>query len=142
MAESRSRKVSVIIFLFAVFIMLAIFTGGWIYRMYATQTELAEKRTFSAVECGKYYFSLKQDSIVYDNSTVYFEIQNTIGATIDLIVVESGLEKRELNVSIAQGTTQPVSLNMSVTNWILVYPVGCRETNFRNISFEPNYYYS
>jgi len=138
MIERRSRKISTLIFMFAIFIMLVAFTAGWIYRMYSQQTAYSESKTFATVECGKYYYNIKPGSVIYENGTLYFEIENNIGADIGSIVVESMTEKKSIDLGgLSQGLVQPVSLPIEVVEWVLVYPQGCRGANFKNLSFEP-----
>jgi hypothetical protein len=138
MAETRSRKVSILIFLFAVFILLAVFTGSWLYRMYKEQTDFSERKTLATVECGRYYFTIDPKSVLYENGTMYFEIENTLGADIGTIIVKSASEEKEVALGgLGQGTVMPVQIPIAVTEWVQVYPKGCEGVNFRNISFEP-----
>jgi hypothetical protein len=133
--ERRSRKISTILFLFAIFILLAVFTGTWIYRMYLEQTRYSEEKTLATVECGKYYFSIDPKTVNYEAGTLYFEIENTLGAEIATIVVQSANDRNEVNISLGQGTVMPVSIPMEVVEWVMVYPKGCSGINFKNISF-------
>jgi len=138
MVEARSRKMSTLIFLFAVFILLAIFTGSWMYKMFKDQTAYSEQKTLATVECGRYYFSIRPESVLYENGTLYFEIENTLGADIKMVTVESKAESRELDLGgLSQGTVLPVSVQIGVSEWVLVYPKGCRGVNFRNLTFLP-----
>jgi hypothetical protein len=135
MADTRSKKISVLIFLFAIFVLLVVMTASWIFRVYHDQTAFSEQRTFATIECGRYYFDIKPESVSYDNGTLYFEMENTLGKDIDNIVVESSTERKEVSIALSQGVVQPVSLPIEVTGWVLVYPVGCEDVNFRNLSF-------
>jgi hypothetical protein len=138
MVERRSKKLSVVIFLFAIFILLVAFTAAWIYRMYQEQTAYSESRTLATVECSKYYFDVKPESVLYEDGVLYFEIENTLGAEILSIVVKSMNEAKEVDLGgLGQGTMQPVSLPIEVVEWVLVYPTGCEGVNFQNLSFEP-----
>ncbi|MBN1544354.1 hypothetical protein JW898_02725 [Candidatus Woesearchaeota archaeon] len=139
MVESRSKKISVLIFLFAIFILLVVVTGSWLYRMYTEQTAYSESRTLATVECSRYYYSIDPGSVLYENGTLYFEISNTLGADISTIVVESTGGQKEVDVSgLGQGATFPVSVRIDVVEWAVVYPSGCKGVNFKNLSFEPN----
>lgn len=137
MADTRSNKRNVLIFLFSIAILLIVMTASWTFRVYQDQTAFSEQRTLATIECGRYYFDIKPESVSYDNGTLYFEIENTLGKDIDNIVVESSTERQEINIALSQGMVQPVSLPIKVTGWVLVYPVGCEDVNFRNLSFEP-----
>jgi flagellar basal body-associated protein FliL len=138
MAEARSKKVSVLIFLFAIFILLAVFTAVWLYNMYKQQTSFSERQTLATVECGRYYFAIDPKSVLYENSTLYFEIENTLGADINAIMVKSATQEKEVALNgLSQGTVMPVSVPLEVAEWVLVYPKGCAGVNFRNITFLP-----
>ncbi len=138
MVESRSHKMSTLIFLFGIFILLAVVTAGWLYRMYTEQTAYSERSTLATVECSRYYFSIDPDTVSYNNGTLYFELRNTLGAQIDTMVVETSTQQKEVEVNLAQDTIQPVSLPIEVVEWAVIYPLGCEGTNFKNLSFEPN----
>ena len=136
MVERRSRKISVLIFLFAIFVLLVVMTASWIYKVYVEQTAYSEKRTFATIECGRYYFDIKPESVEYENGTLYFEVRNTLGKDISSLVVESSTESKMVSVDLTQGSVQPVSLPIKVAGWVMVYPEGCEGVNFRNLSFE------
>jgi len=137
MAEARSRKISILIFLFALFILLSVFTGSWIVKMYKEQTSFSEKKTLKTVECGRYYYTIKSESVIYENGTLYFEIENTLGSDIASIGIESMNDRKEVLLGLGQGMSLPVSVPIDVAGWVMVYPTGCEGINFRNLSFEP-----
>jgi hypothetical protein len=139
MVERRSHRISVLIFLFAVFVLLVAFTASWIYRMYQEQTAYSESRTLATVECSRYYFSINQESILYEDGMLYFEIKNTLGTDIDTIVVQSSTEKKEVTLGgLGQGIDQAVNIPLEAVGWAMVYPKGCEGVNFRNITFGQN----
>ena len=138
MVDSRSKKMSVLIFLFGIFVVLVAVTAGWLYKMYTEQTAFSEASTLATVECSKYYFRVQADSVSYENGTLYFEIESTLGSDIDSIVVQSMNEKKQVDVYLTQGIVQPVSLPIEVVEWVMVSPVGCEGVNFKNLSFAPN----
>lgn len=138
MAVRRSKKISVLIFLFAIFIVLVAVTAGWLFKMYTEQTAYSEASTMATVECSKYYFRIDPDSVAYSEGTLYFEMENTLGADMDSIVVQSVNEKKQVDVYLTQGIVQPVSLPIEVIEWVMVSPAGCEGVNFQNLSFAPN----
>lgn len=138
MVHSRSKKISVMIFLLAIFIMLVVMTAGWIYKMYREQTSFTNTRTLATVECGKYYFDIDESTVSYQDGQLYFEIENTLGSKIETILVESGSSKVSVDIGLSQGAIYPVSIPINISTSLAVYPEGCKEVNFRNISFEPN----
>ena len=139
MVEGRAKKMSVMIFLMAVFIMLLVMTGAWIYRMYSEQTSFAQARTLAAIECGNYYFDIDETTVTYDGEILYFEIKNTLGGKIETIIVESGPSKVSVDIGLTSGTTYPVSIPFELYGTsLMIYPEGCEDVNFKNVSFEPN----
>lgn len=139
MVEGRAKKMSVMIFLLAVFIMLVVMTGAWVYKVYSEQTTFTQERTFAAVECGKYYFDIDESTVQYEDGQLFFEFENTLGDKIQTIIVESGLSKVSVDIGLVPGTTYPVSIPLELSGTSLkVYPEGCGDVNFKNISFEPN----
>ena len=136
MVERRSNKISVLIFLFAIFLLLVAVTASWIYKIYNEQTAYSEARTIATIECGRYYYDIKEETVSYDTGTLYFEVGNNLGKDIDSIMVKSRTETKEITIDLGRGTVQPVSVPIEVSGWVMVYPVGCEGINFRNISFE------
>ncbi|MFC1742269.1 hypothetical protein ACFL3V_07075 [Nanoarchaeota archaeon] len=138
MVDRRSKKISLLVFLAAIFVLLVAFTAGWIYRIYTAQTEYSERHTIATVECGRYFFKVYPESVLYENGTLYFEIENTIGASLQTIVVESVSQKKSVDLGdLGLGTVQPVTVDLEVIEWVMVYPMGCAGVNFQNLSFEP-----
>lgn len=135
----RSKKFSTLIFLFAIFVVLAAFLGSWLYNIYQDQTQYSKEQTMSAVECGRFYFNVKPEDVSYDNGTLTLLVENTIGQEIKQLTVESALETHKLNVTgLINGAMVPVKVGIRMTDWIYVYPSQCRGINFKNISFLPN----
>jgi len=137
MVDRRSKKISVLIFLFGIFAILVAVTAGWLYKVYTEQTAYSEQSTLATVECSRYYFKIDPDSVMYENGTLYFEARNTLGADVDVLVLESATDMKEVAVSLSQGLTIPVSVDIDIVEWVTVYPVGCKGVNFQNLSFEP-----
>jgi hypothetical protein len=69
---------------------------------------------------------------------LYFGITND-GAALKGIVVDSGIEAVKVDLGgLSSGAEYPVSVQINITGGVMVYPEGCKEVNFKNISFEPN----
>jgi uncharacterized protein YpmB len=137
MIERRAKRISVLIFLFAVFIMLVVFSVSWVYKIYKEQTKFTEENTYSTVECSKYYFSINPGTVTYEGTTLSFDIKNTLGDELDTIIVESPYGQKEAKVQLSQGLSQPVVVDLQIDSWFIVYPKDCRNANFKNVSFEP-----
>ena len=138
MVTERSKKISTTIFLFAIFVVLAVFTGGWLYNTYTEQIAFSESSSDATVKCGKYYFDVDPDSVYYENKTLHLDIENTFGAELKTIIIDAGEERKEVNVGgIPSGTIYPVSVEISIVESVLVYPSGCETANFKKLTFEP-----
>lgn len=133
MPETRAMKISTFIFLLAVFIMLAVFMGGWLYKIYAENTNYSKLRTDEALNCNKYYYRIHQNTASYENGVLRFDIENYIGAEFKTLVVQSETQQKELNVTIIQETTLPVEVEIEASERVRVYPLGCNN-NYKEIS--------
>lgn len=138
MVERKSKKMSMLMFLFAIFILLSVITASWLYKMYTEQTAYSESSTLATIECSKYYFSIEPESVLYEDNTLYFEVKNTLGANLEDLIVKSYSEEKTVHINLDQGSTQPVSIPIDVVEWVLVFPAGCEGVNFKNLSFETN----
>ncbi|NQU79001.1 hypothetical protein HQ545_04495 [Candidatus Woesearchaeota archaeon] len=134
--DRTSRKISLVIFLAVIFILLVLFTAVWVYSMVVEQTAYSSRETLVAVECGRYYFDIPASSVSYNNMTLNFDIKNTIGSIIETIVVESAGEVKDVVIMLDQRSMQPVTVDIAVVDYVIVYPKGCRGLNFKNISFQ------
>ncbi|MBI4738326.1 hypothetical protein HY772_01975 [Candidatus Woesearchaeota archaeon] len=133
--EGRARKVSVLIFLFGIFVMLGVILGGWLYSMYTTNIGFTNKATTSALRCGDYSFTV--ESIAFDpaKKVLSFTITNSLGDRFDSIVVESGQAKHTVNLTeLVQADTETVSIPLEIEREVLIYPRGCRENNAKRFS--------
>ncbi len=137
MVDRRSKKISVLIFMFAIFVLLVAVTASWMYRIYTEQTQYSEEKTMMTITCSQYYFVINPESVLYDGGQLYFEIENTLGKDIDKIVVRTSTEEAVVELDgLSQGIVHPVSVPIEVIEWAMVYPEGCDGANFKNLSFE------
>ncbi|MFC1723308.1 hypothetical protein ACFL0V_04165 [Nanoarchaeota archaeon] len=134
--DGRGKKVSTLIFLFALFMLLAVILGAWLFKIYQEQTKWSDTQTVDAVDCGRYYYQI--GDITYHNGTLSFMFENTVGKPIKEITIESAIEKRSVNMSLNADEAIPISVPLQLTDWVFVYPSACRGFNFKNISFLPN----
>ncbi|HII72232.1 TPA: hypothetical protein HA265_05755 [Candidatus Woesearchaeota archaeon] len=137
--ESKSRKMSTLIFMFAIFVLLAAFLGSWLYRIYKEQTTYSQEQTLAAVDCGRFYYQVDSESVSYKDGVLFFLIENTIGKEITSLTLETALETKHFNMTgLTPGAMVPVNQSIRMTTWVWVYPTSCRGINFKNISFQPN----
>ncbi|MBI5398375.1 hypothetical protein HZB03_02825 [Candidatus Woesearchaeota archaeon] len=133
--EGRTKKVSVLVFLFGIFVLLGVIIGGWLYSMYTTNVGFTNKATATALRCGDYSFAV--ESIAFDPSekVVSFTITNLFGDRFDSIVVESGQTEHQINLTgLVQGGSETVSIPLELGPEVLIYPQGCRENNAKRFS--------
>lgn len=124
MAERRSRKISMFIFLFALFILLAVITGAYLYKLYSENTASSEKQTRETIDCD-YYFAVSKQSISYIDDKLSFEIKNTYGKEIRTVVIVSGNETKEKSVSLTRGDSFPLDVSIKASGNFSLYPKGC-----------------
>lgn len=128
MASERGKQVSTLIFLFAVFIFLAFFTGGWLYRVYIEKTTFSEQLTDIAIKCSSIYFGVRD--IDYREGVLSFELHNKLGDAFEDIVIESGETLVEVPTGrLGAGDELPVQQEIGLEGSVRIYPKGCREEN-------------
>lgn len=135
--EGRARKVSVLIFLFGIFVMLGVIIGGWLYSMYTTNIGFTKKATASTLHCGDYSFAVENIAFDPTQNQLHFTIINRLGAQIDTIVVESDHTVGAVNLTgLVQGAAETVSVPLKLKKEVLIYPQGCRENNAKRFSLQ------
>ena len=127
MAQEKGKKISTLIFLFAVFVFLAFFTGGWLYRVYVDHTSFSEKSTNTAIKCSSITFGV--DNLNYEGGVLSFDLENKFGAVFGNITVESGPNQTvEVPTGrLGSGDVYPVALTIDLGNSVMIYPAGCRD---------------
>ena len=129
---ASARKISTTIFLLAIFVFLVIFVGAWIYRVYITQTSYSKDESSTAVNCVGYSFEVDTTKLTYSNGLFTFGFKQVSGDKIKGLVVESGKQKKEINVTTnIIGEETSLSLNMSLSKQVRIYPKGCKLHNFK-----------
>ena len=133
MAE-KHRKISTTLFLLAVFVFLAVFLGGWIYRVYTEQTTYSEGESQSALYCTEYSFDIEGPA--YDQGQLSFEIVLKRGM-FDIMVVESGTEMREIDTShMVVGSSIPAEVEIPLADEVVFYPEGCKAHNSKSFNIK------
>ncbi|MFC1753048.1 hypothetical protein ACFL96_06595 [Thermoproteota archaeon] len=128
----KARKISTTVFLLAVFVFLAVFLGGWLYRVYTTQTTYSTGESKSAITCVGYTFDIDKESLVYEHGVLHFEIAHQYGDQIDVLIVESGTETREVVAGdFIAGVSQLFQVELPLGEEVKIYPKGCRDHNFK-----------
>ncbi len=134
----KSKKFSTMIFLVALFFLLSVLVGAWLYKIFKEQTSYSNDQTLATIDCGRYYFYIPENSVKYQNGTLEFDIENTLGKEIEQLTLRTALEKKTLNMTgLTQGTKVPVKTPIAMTDWVYVYPDACDGVNYKNISFLP-----
>jgi len=128
--EGRALKVSTGIFLFAIFVFLGVFVGGWMYNLYTEQTSYSKQESTSIVGCATITFDVSDAQ--YEAGVLSFVIENKPGDPLEKVGVSSGDEDVIIDTPLlAGGSSQLIEVEMALGGDVLVYPVGCKEHNVK-----------
>ncbi|MBT7903737.1 hypothetical protein HN587_07780 [Candidatus Woesearchaeota archaeon] len=129
MAESRSKKYSLMMFLITLFIVLAIFLGSYIYKTYSSSIAFSTEGTESVMNCGSYSYKISELDL--DEDKLFFVLENSAGDSIEYLIIESGdYYHKEFIAGIGHGEKRELELtNVSVSGVVEFYPEGCKKHN-------------
>lgn len=133
LADSK-KKISWGIFLFALFIFLALWIGLTMYTIYTSKTTEAKSSTKSSIECSTYAFEISE--INYSDEKLTFRIKNTIGEDFETLVIESGnIQNKASLKSFYEGEERTVAIDsIVIEKEFSVYPEGCKEYNVKKFN--------
>jgi hypothetical protein len=132
MARGSGDGISMKIFLWFIFIAVALFLAFWLYSVYDQYVKSGsiENDTQGTLDCGGYIFAVTD--IGYDGSTLTFTLQNgQIGAPIQVIDIksESGTVERKVG-NLAGGMEVRVTVpDFPIRSDFVVYPKDCLRFN-------------
>jgi hypothetical protein len=131
MAE-QSKKITLYIFLFALFIMLAFFIAMNIYNVYVTSKTESLKTTKGALGCS---FSFSLDSVRYNIPDLSFNIYSSDINALKKMVIDAEDVKTEVILGEFFDNKQKVVVKDVVIQDIFrIYPEGCEEFNMKECS--------
>ncbi|MBD3313397.1 hypothetical protein GF345_03060 [Candidatus Woesearchaeota archaeon] len=131
MAE-QSKKITMYIFLFALFIMLAFFLGTHIYNIYVQGTTSSSETTKGSLECS---FSFSIRMIDYEFPELTFDLRTTDIEALDTIVIEVEDIQTEVPLKEFFDFQQNIVVDdVVIEDTFLVYPEGCRNYNKKECS--------
>lgn len=124
---AQSRKITLYLFLFSIFLFLSLFIGVRIYNIYIGSKATSEATIKSTMGCA-FVFSLT--NIEYSGGTLVFSIKTSDeNAFRKIIIVGSDGAEREVEMGTFIGYRQDVRVeNINIENLFEVYPEGCEST--------------
>ena len=125
MAE-QSKKITLYIFLFALFIMLAFFIAVNIYSVYTTSKTDSLKTTKGTLECS---FSFSIDSIRYSVPELSFNLRSSNDQIRKIFIDVNGAETEVALGEFLDYEQNVVVPDLIIEKTFIVYPEGCRDYN-------------
>jgi len=127
MAE-ESKRVALLVFLFFIFIFLAVIIFVFSYSSYRQTKNYTTETTKTSLECSSYSFRIVGGSISYENSTLSFIIDPTLGGSSvknSLIITVAGedIETQPIDFTFKQ----KIKLQTEEPGSFEVYPKGCKD---------------
>ena len=133
MAE-QSKKITMYIFLFALFIMLSFFLGTHIYNIYVEGTTSSSETTKGSLECS---FSFFISRINYEFPELTFNLRTTDVEAMDTIVIEVEDIQTKIPLKEFFDFQQNILVDdVVIEDNFLVYSEGCREYNSKECSIK------
>lgn len=130
MPITPSKKITILFFLFALFILAAVLVGTWLVNIYRTGTGFTDSESRSLLECNRYTYEISD--FEYKDGVLSFTIDNISGLEMDNIVVESGGVKKRLDFpTLLSGNSQELSVELELSSSFRIYPEGCENNNFK-----------
>ena len=135
MAE-QSKKITVYIFLFVVFILLAFYLMVWIYNNYMTTKTYSEKTTETALECNLFSFAISK--IRYEDVALSFEIESRVteekNAPRNMVIKVDGVEYPLQIGEYIDFRHQVSPQDRVIADKFTIYPEGCERYNSKECS--------
>jgi len=127
---SSSRKITVLIFLFSLFVFLGVYIGVNIYQSYVSGRAYTERVS----KCGQYSFDVF--NVDYDGINLGFNVENTAAEEFNVLVVEVDGDTRENDLgSFGSGDISHITVeNIQIEEKFFVYPAGCKRHNAKELS--------
>lgn len=128
--EGQSRKITIYIFLFALFIMLALVLGTRIYNIYMGSKTDTEITMETAMKCT---FSFSVSNLDYNGRTLSFDLKTSDEELLKkIVIVGENNETKEIELGIFIGFPRKQRVNagsINITNSFFTYPYGCMDQN-------------
>lgn len=123
-----TRNITLYIFLFSFFLLLALVIGVRIYNIYTTSKTTSESTIESTMGCA---FSFSISNIEYSEGTLGFDLKTSDENMFKkLVVVGENNEQGEVELGQFIGYRQRVYVSgIPITDSFLVYPYGCKGQN-------------
>ena len=124
----EAKNITMQLFLWFLFIVIALFIAFWLYNMHKeyTSTEGVELEEIASLQCGGYMFEISD--VAYQNNTLSLTIRNTIGDTLDNMVIESDYDSRTEKLDLGRGRKKNIVLeDFKAAETVAVYPEGCAQ---------------
>lgn len=130
MPITPSKKITILFFLFALFILAAVLVGTWLFNIYRTGTGFTDAESRSLLECNRYTYEIR--NFEYKDGVLNFTIENISGLGFDSIIVESNGDIKKLEFSsLLSGSSEDLSVELELRNSFKIYPEGCANNNFK-----------
>jgi len=129
MAEEKTKKVVTAVFLFALFILVALYIGLTVLKIYTDSSKFSSEKSESSVSCIGYSYSI--DNIKYENGLLTFDLKNSEISDYEemILIVKSGNATKELQLTnLVTGIKKGIDLDIELKdNQFKTYPKSCEQ---------------
>lgn len=134
----RSKRITIAIFLFSIFIFLGIVVFVVIFSTARSTGNYSRMTTMSSVECLGITFRVIPNTITYEENTLSFVIDSVGGGSVTQLVITSGGEERETpEVDFRGRVKRKITIkDIEFEGNFTIYPKGCKNYNMKQCSLE------
>ncbi len=137
MAE-RSKNIALFVFLIFLFIFLAVIIFVFLYSSYTSTANYSVETTRTSVECASYTFRIVGGSLNYENGTLSFVFDPSLGRAREPNALVINTTEGEAETTPIKFTfKQRIRIKIPPVTQFQVYPKGCPDI-IRNCDLDDN----
>lgn len=129
MVDERTKKWVSAVFMIALFLVVAVYIGLAMLRIYTDSSRFSTEKSKTSVNCVGYVYSV--DNVRYNNGLLSFEIKNADYSDyeeMNLIIKSGNATKEVALINLIRGLKKNIDIEMPIQdNKFSTYPKSCED---------------